>query len=204
MTMSMQYRLFWIMLAEMSEAGVPLPKALNIISCALPAGKFLEVVKMMSHDIENDAGDYSLANAMQKSGAFSSIEVTLARASSAYDDVSLSTVARELASNRLPCRSMMYDDFYYTLGTLLSNRVYMLPALKKCAENTEGLFKAAIEKIHDGVKEAGSFSVLMKESGEFSDFEVELVDLGEDIYNSVDFHKVLLRLSKMSSQLFDA
>lgn len=199
----MQYRLFWLMLAKANEASVPLPKALKVISCALPSGKFLEVVKTMSHDIENDASDYCLSNAMQKTGAFSSIEVNLVQASSAFDDVLLSTVARELASNRLPCRSRMYDDFYYTLWMLLSRGVPILTALKKCAENTKGSFKAAIEKIHDGVKEAESFSVLMKESGEFSDFEVELVDIGENIFSSVDFHKVLLHLSKMSSKLID-
>lgn len=194
MTRAMQYRMFWLSLSTMIDAGLPVLRSLNIlIGQYSDNDKFQRGIKKIAEDIQAGC---TFAEAMSASGMFSRAEVSAIRAGEVGG--MLEVVTSRISSGQIPSRADQYYTFYQVLGSMITCGVPILQALKISMNGLDEPLKKAIQDISDSIKEGDTLAAPMDASQEFSSLDSNLVDIGEE---SGCLDAMLLRLAKLSQQI---
>jgi len=191
MTRAMQYRIFWLELATLVDAGLPVLRALNMITSPMSDDdKFNAGIKKIRYGVQTGQ---TLSEAMGNSGMFSDCEVNIVKAGEICGMLEVSL--NRLASGRLDTRARQYEGFYQNLSMLLTSGVPILQSLRISRRNLDESLQSAVDKILENVKNGELLSGAMAESGEFSALEISLVEIGEET-GSLD--SMLMRLANMN------
>jgi len=99
-------------------------------------------------------------------------------------------------------RKSSISRFARTLGTLIRSGVPILDAINIVRETTGNVVIAtAISDVHDSIREGESISAPLKQSGQFDDIVVNMIDVGEE---TGELDKMLLKIADTFDDDVDA
>lgn len=218
MVRAQQYRMFWLRLAKMIEAGLPLLRAINILIAQTDGRKvgrgednfdykLKSFLRNAAGRIMENRSHSGLSEAMKESGMFAADEIRVIReaGSDSEVEIALKRLAGLIPENDSPIPDFKwstsaseYEYFFNRLGLMISDEVPLLEALDNVSLTSFALLRKALINIREEIRDGNSLAVAMDSSKAFSAMEVRLVDVGEEA-GCLD--EMLIYLAKLSAPI---